>query len=221
MRLDLDAVGLEIGFEIAPADVVGTGQHDLERPAILQPHWRERREAAARTGQQHLAVAHQQARAQPDLAFERGHDGEVELLGAHHLGQHAAVAFDDVQPHLRMARHEVVERRRQHRAGERRHQTDAQVAGDAAGEVARLLAGGLELADRGDAVLVVAQPRRRRLDPVGRALEQLDPERALDRGDMLGNAGLGGVFAGRGARERAFFADGDDGADLAEGGVRH
>ncbi len=195
--VDLDAVGLEIGFEVAPADVVRAGQHDLERPAVLQPHRRERRQPAARARQQHLAVAHEQPRFQPDPAFEGRHHGEVELVGEHHLGQHAAVALDDVQPHVGMARHEIVERRRQHRAGEGRHQADAQIAGDAPGEVARLLVGALELADRLDAALVVAQPRRRRLHPARRALEQLDAERALDRGDVLRNAGLRGVFARR------------------------
>ena len=56
---DLDAVGLEVGFEVAAADVVGAGHHDLERRAIGEPHRRERCEAALGAGQQHLAIAHQ------------------------------------------------------------------------------------------------------------------------------------------------------------------
>src|SRR5262249_45007891 len=100
--------------------------------------------------------------------------------------------------------------------GEGRHQPDAEIAGDATRELARLFARGLELADRRHAALVVAQPRWRRLDPGRRALEQLHAERALDRGDMLRDAGLRGVLARGRARERAFLAHGNDGADLAE-----
>ena len=192
----------------------GPGHHDLQRRAIGEPHRRERREAARAARQQHLAVAHQQPRFQPDAALERRHHGEIEFVGQHHVGQHAAVALEHVQAHVGMARHEVVERRRQHRAGEGRHQPDAQVAGDEAGEAARLLVGVFEPADRLDAALVVAQPRRRRHDAARRALEQLHAERALDRGDVLRDAGLGGVLALGRARERAFLADGDDGADL-------
>jgi hypothetical protein len=113
-----------------------------------------------------------------------------------------------------MARHEVFERRRQHRAGERRHQPDAQIAGDEAGESARLLVGVFEPADRLDAALVIAQPRRRRRDPARRPFEQLYTERAFDGGDVLGDAGLGRVLALRRAGERAFLTDGDDGTNL-------
>src|SRR5262245_41214817 len=120
-----------------------------------------------------------------------------------------------------MAWHEILQRRRQNRAGEGRHQPDAQVAGDQAGEAARLLVGVFKPADRLDAALVVALPRRRRHDAARRALEQLDPERALDGGDMLRDARLGGVLARGGARERAFLADRDHGADLAERDVGH
>ena len=94
-------------------------------------------------------------------------------------------------------------------------------AGDFAGERARLLGGVLERADRLDAALVVAQARRRRGHAGRRALEQLDPERALDRRHMLGNAGLGGVFPLGGAGEGAFLADRDDGADLPQRDIRH
>ena len=38
---------------------------------------------------------------------------------------------------------------------------------------------------------------------------------------MLGNAGLGGVFALGRAGEGAFLADGDDGADLPQGDIAH
>ena len=105
-------------------------------------------EPAARARHQHLAVAHQQPRPQPDLSLEGRDDREIELVGQHHLGEHGAVALDDVQPHVGVLRHEVVERRRQHGAGEGRHQPDAQVAGDGAGEGAHLLVGGVELAQR-------------------------------------------------------------------------
>src|SRR5262249_32037213 len=96
-----------------------------------------------------------------------------------------------------------------------------QIAGDEAGKAARLLVGVLEPADRLDAALVVTQPRRRRHDAARRALEQLHAERALDRGDMLRDAGLGGVLARRSTCERALLAHGDDGAYLAQRDVSH
>ena len=161
---DLDAVGLEIGLEVAAADIVGPGHHDLQRGAIGEPHRRERRKTARAPRQQHLAIAHQQSRFQSDPALEGRHQREIELVRQHHVGQHAAVALEHVQAHIGMARHEILERRRQHRAGEGRHQPDAQIAGDEAGEAARLLAGILEPADGLDAALVVAQPRRRGRD---------------------------------------------------------
>ena len=126
-----------------------------------------------------------------------------------------------MQTHLRAARHEVVEHRCQHRAREGRHQPDAQFAGHLAGERARLLGGVLERAHRLDAAFVVAQARWRRLHAAALALEQLDAERALDRGHVLRDARLGGVFALGRAGEGAFLAHGDDGADLAEGDVTH
>ena len=46
-RGDLDAVGLEIGLEVAAADIVGPGHDDLQRPAVGEPHRRERRRARA------------------------------------------------------------------------------------------------------------------------------------------------------------------------------
>src|SRR5262245_5975676 len=120
-----------------------------------------------------------------------------------------------------MTRHEIVERGRQHRAREGRHQPDATVAGDDADKTAGLLVGVLEPADRLDAALVVAQSCRRGDDAAGRALEQLDPERALDGRHVLRDAGLRGVLAFGRARERTFLADGDDGADLAERDIGH
>ena len=170
---------------------------------------------------QHLAVAHDQPRLQADAAFGGRHHGEVEFAVEHHVGERAAVALDDVQPHVGIARHELLERRRQRRAGQRRDQPDAEVAGHARGKAAHLFAGVGELADRLDAALVVALPGRRRLHAGRGALEQLDAERALGRGDMLGNAGLRGVFARRGAGERAFLAHRDDGPDLPERDFSH
>ena len=132
-----------------------------------------------------------------------------------------AIALDDVQAHLGAARYEVVEHRRQHRAGEGRHQADAQFAGDRAGERARLLGGVLQRADRFHAALVVAQARRRRRHAAGRALEQLDAKLALGRRHVLRDARLGGVLARRRAGEGAFLADRDDGADLSERDIAH
>ena len=40
-------------------------------------------------------------------------------------------------------------------------------------------------------------------------------------GDVLRDAGLRGVLALRRARERAFLADGDDGADLPQRDIGH
>ena len=172
-----------------PGTTIFSGRH------VGKPNRRKRRKSAPRAGNQHLAVAHQQPRLQPDGALEGRHHREVEFVVEHHLGEQVAVAFDDVQAHFRAARHEIVEHRRQHRAGEGRHQADAQFAGDFAGERARLLGGVLERADRLHAALVVAKAGRRRLHAAGGALEQLDAERALDRRDVLGDARLGGVLA--------------------------
>ena len=151
---------------------------------------------------------------QTNGAFERRYHCEIELIVEHHVGQHAAIALDDMQANVRATRHEVVEHWRQQRAREGRHQPDAQFAGDLAGQGERLLGGLIECADGGDAMLVIAKAGRRRRHRAGRTLEQLDLERALDRRDVLRNAGLGGVLARGGAGERAFLADRDDGADL-------
>ena len=78
-----------------------------------------------------------------------------------------------------------------------------------------------QAADGFDAALVVTQPRRRRHDAARGSLEQLDAERALDRGDVLRDAGLGGVLTLRRARERALLADGNDGANLPQSNVGH
>ncbi len=214
-------MGVQIGLEVAAADVVGPGHHELERGAIGEPQGRQRRKAAPLSRQQHLAVAHQEPRPQSHPALERRHDGEVEVVGEHHVGEHAAVALDHVQAHLGMARHEILQRGCQHRTGEGRHQPDAQVAGDEPGEAARLLVGALQPAHRLDAALVIAQARRGRDDAAGGAFEQPHAERALDRGDVLGDAGLGGVLALGRPRERAFLADGDDGPDLSKRDVGH
>ncbi len=220
-RVDLHPVRLEISLEIAATDIVRSRQHDLERPAVGEAQRRERLEPGARPRQQHFAVAHQQPRFQADRPLEGRHDGEVELVIEHHLGEKPAIALDDVQPHFRAARHKIVEHRRQHRAGEGRHQADAQFARDLAGGGARLLGGFLERADGADTALVIAQARRRRRDPTGNALEQPDAELPLHRRHVLGNARLCGVFPLRRARERALLADRDDGSNLTEGNVAH
>ncbi len=160
--------------------------------------------------QQHLAVAHDQPRLQPDAAFEGRHHGEVEFVGEHHVGEQAAVAFDDVQPHIRIARRELFQRRRQRGARHGRHQPDAQVAGHHGGEAANLLVRAFELADRLDAALVVALACRRRGHAAAGALEELQSQGAFGRGDMLRDAGLGGVLARCGAGERAFLVDRND-----------
>src|SRR5262249_61205056 len=98
---------------------------------------------------------------------------------------------------------------------------DGEVAGDAPGAPGALLVGVPPPAARLAAAFVVAHPRRRRHDAARRALEQLDPERALDGGDMLRDPGLRGVLALGRARERALLADGDDGANLSQGDVGH
>jgi len=81
--------------------------------------------------------------------------------------------------------------------------------------------GVLQPADRFNARPVVAQPRRRGRDASRRALEQLYAEPALDRGDMLRDAGLRRVLARRRARERAFLARSDYGANLPQRNVDH
>jgi hypothetical protein len=64
-----------------------------------------------------------------------------------------------------------------------------------AGEVRASSLACLQAADRLDAALVVAQPRRRRHDAARRSLEQLDAERCARLRDVLRDAGLGGVLA--------------------------
>src|SRR5450830_1632964 len=86
---------------------------------------------------------------------------------------------------------------------------------------ARALGGVLQRADRLHAAFVVAQARRRRRHAPRRALEQLDPELALDRRHMLRNARLGGVFPFGRTGEGGFLADRDDGADLPQGDITH
>ncbi len=219
--VDLDPVGLKVGLEIAPTHIVRARHDDLERPAVAQPHRRQRGQPAAPPGQQHLAVAHQQARLEPDTALECRYDREVELVGKHHVGEQPAIAFDDVKPHIGVARDEIVEGGRQHGAREGRHQADPQVARHESDELARFRASGIEHADRLDATPVVAQARRGRHDAGAGALEQPDLEGALDRGDMLRDAGLGRVLARRRARERAFLAHRNDGANLPQRNPSH
>ena len=113
-------------------------------------------------------------------------------------------------------RHEIVEHRREHRARECRHQPDAQFAGHFAGQRARFLGGVLQRADSLHAALVVAEPGWRGRYAAGRALEQLDLERALDRCHVLGDAGLRRVFPLRRTGKGAFLAHRDDGADLPQ-----
>ena len=52
-------------------------------------------------------------------------------------------------------------------------------------------------------------------------MEQNTSDRTVNRRDMLRNPGLGGVFPLRRAGEGAFFTDGNDGADLPQGDIRH
>ena len=101
---DLDAVRLEIGLEVAASNIVRARHHDLQRGAVREPHRRERREPALRPRQQHLPVADQQSRLQPDPSLERRDQREIELVRQHHVGQHAAVALEHVQAHIGMAR---------------------------------------------------------------------------------------------------------------------
>ena len=218
---DLDAVALEICFQISAADIVRSRHHEFQRRTFGQAQWRQRSKSALRAGDQHFSISYKQPRFQSDGAFERRHYREVEFFVEHHFGEQAAIALDDVQAHLGAARHEIVEYRRQHRAGESRHQPDAQFAGDLAGKRARFLGRVFQGANRLHAALVVTHAGRRRCHASGAALEQLDPELTLDRRHMLRNARLGGVFTLGGARKRAFLADRDDGADLAEGDVAH
>src|SRR6185437_3776709 len=100
--VDLDAVGLEIGIEVAPADVFRPRHDHLEWPPILEPYGRKRRAAALRPRQQHLAIADQMTHLQAGLSFECWYDREVELVGEHQFGQEAAVAFCDMEPHFGM-----------------------------------------------------------------------------------------------------------------------
>ena len=77
--LDFDAVALEIGFEIAPADIVRPRHHEFQRLAFGEPQRRQRRQSALCARDQHFAVAHQQTRFQPDGALEGRHHREVEF----------------------------------------------------------------------------------------------------------------------------------------------
>src|SRR5262249_28137331 len=120
-----------------------------------------------------------------------------------------------------MPRNEILQGGRQHCPGEGGHQPDAQIAADLACEAARSLMGMLEAAEGFDEILVITQPRRRRHDAARGALKQLDAERALDRGDVLRNAGLRRVLALGGARERTLLTGSDDGANLAQRDVGH
>ena len=170
---DLDAVGLQIDLDVAAAHVGAAGHDDLERPAILEPHRLERLEAPLGIRQQHLAVAHDQPRFQSDAALEGRHHREIEVVGQHHVGEQAAVALDDVQPHVGIARRELFERRaRAPRASWSASARCADRRRPCRGESAHLLVGAFEPADRIDAALVVALARRRRRDAGGRALEQ-------------------------------------------------
>jgi hypothetical protein len=195
--------------------------HDLERRAVGKAQRLERGKSARRTGQQHLAVAREEARAQAHAPLERRHDRQVEFLGEHLLGEHAAVALDDAQLHVGMFAHVVAQRVRQARPGEGRHQADAQRAGDAIGERAHLLGAGLDGAERLDAAAVVAQAGRRCPHPGGGALEQPHPEGAFERRDVLRDARLGGVFARGRPGERALLAHRHHRPDLPQADFRH
>ncbi len=217
--IDRDIVALEIDFEIAPPDIVRPRRHDLQRRAVRQPHRRERLEPASASGDQHFAVAQDQPRFQAGPAFERRHDREVELVAQHLFGQDAAIGLDDMQPHVRMRPHDMLQRGCERGAGEGRHQPDPQRSAHDVRATARVLFRLRQQSDRIDAAAVIAQPGGRRRDAGRAAIEQPHAQRLLDRRHMLGDAGLGGMLPLGGTGEGAFLAHGDDGLDLAEAGM--
>ena len=100
--LDLDAVGLEIGLEIAPADIVRTRHHELERlrnPAAASAPAARGRAAARRSAFRGRAPAGAiSARCVPSKA---GTTAKSSSSVEHHLGEQAAIALDDMQAHVR------------------------------------------------------------------------------------------------------------------------
>jgi len=98
---DFDAVALEVSIEVArrilsgPGTTIFSGGHSDSRTAasgVKPARGPEIIISRSRTSNRDF---------EPDGAFEGRHHREVEFVIAHHFGDRAAIALNDVQPHFR------------------------------------------------------------------------------------------------------------------------
>ncbi len=141
---------------------------------------------------------------------------DVERAGAEVVGEVGAETLANRQLDRRVRAVEAAQQRQQVERAGRLRDADREAAGEQAGQLLQLGAGGVQLrqhaAGAGDERLAGAGQR----DAAGRPLDQRRPQLPLELADLLRQRRLRDVAAQRGAREVALVGERDEVAQLPQ-----